>query len=419
MGFSCSFSSLSAYLEGLSRFQPPATLGALRSLYPGGLTIVLGNQSADLDSIVSAIVYAWFLTAVALINGNTHAAVVPVVGIARAEWALRPEAQWLFGEHMRLAIDYLWFIDDINHLTDCDAKHTADTYVSSTQSGLQIVLVDHNRLSHSTSQLFNSSSIVEILDHHVDEGLYRDSVVPEKRRILPVGSCASLVAEKIIAFDQTQPEGQRLFETPCSYQFRKLLLAPILIDTSNLLAAGQNTSDFDYTVAKVLSEDLHSRSSLDEFFNKLFFTKYDISHLSNLDLLRRDYKHWTMDFGLEIGISAVGMSLVDFGSPHRGNFLSDLFHYKDEQRLTLLIVLSLYQDSLGETHREILLLHDGPLLQQTADYLLNQTDLNLIPLTGLPSGSSYLAFSQLNTKASRKQVQPALAKFSSTLWNSL
>lgn len=56
----------------------------------GALTVVLGNEAADLDSIVCAVAVA-----AALQSGGTDACALAAV--PRADLRLRPEVEWVFG----------------------------------------------------------------------------------------------------------------------------------------------------------------------------------------------------------------------------------------------------------------------------------------------------------------------------------
>ena len=62
---------------------------------------------------------------------------------------------------------------------------------------LRLVMVDHNRLAEAQAAL--GGCVVEIIDHHFEEGLYTSSAAGAARRVRSVGSCATLVTAEILA----------------------------------------------------------------------------------------------------------------------------------------------------------------------------------------------------------------------------
>ena len=141
------------------------------------IRIVLGNESADLDSAVASTVYAYFLHSVCPeTNGILH---LPVLNTNAETFRLRTEIRSLFGENFSKVI----FIRDV----PIDQLFVEEK--------LEIVLVDHHSLPAPLSD-----AVVEILDHHQ---VKKDSTVvvsnPSAVRIEPVGSCCTLIAEKMLA----------------------------------------------------------------------------------------------------------------------------------------------------------------------------------------------------------------------------
>jgi len=116
--------------------------------------VVIGNEAADLDSMVSAILYGRLVSA--LVASGTPPA-VPVVNCPRGDIALRTEAVHLFAAQ-GLDVDSLVFIDEI----DMDALHRAGR--------LRLCLVDHNVLA--AAQADYEDAVEAIVDHHADGGLY-------------------------------------------------------------------------------------------------------------------------------------------------------------------------------------------------------------------------------------------------------
>lgn len=168
------------------------------------IQIVMGNEAADLDSMASSIMYAYFKARTAGSNGNS--AFVPLINVPRDDFKLRTEAVYLFRE---AGIDpgLMLFADEVN-LDALKAK-----------GKLKITLIDHNKLASFQEQF--ADCVVEILDHHKDENLFTNA---KPRIIEPVGSAATLVAEALLG------QGESLLEHGSAI----LLLGTILLDTVNL-----------------------------------------------------------------------------------------------------------------------------------------------------------------------------------------
>lgn len=161
-----------------------------------------------------------------------------------------------------------------------------------------------------------------MIDHHEDEGLYKDSADPRVVTV-PTGSCSSLVTSLL-----TQ-------HTPDSIpsELATLLISAILIDTNGLKPGGKaepqdreavsyllphsqffqahgiqspKTSSFhngsksptslshsSNDHASPSSSSVHELPSVQEHTKVLMEKKNSVSHLSTRDLLRRDYKEYT------------------------------------------------------------------------------------------------------------------------------
>lgn len=136
----------------------------------GSTTFVIGNESADLDSCISAIVYA----ALSQVRGSTGRRYVPVYNVDRADVILRKELAVLL-PRAHLNADDLICRDELPF----DLRGQRTTWA----------LVDHN---HFRVEGFSPSqcSIEAVIDHHVDEGLYQSA---HPRVVQACGSCSTLV----------------------------------------------------------------------------------------------------------------------------------------------------------------------------------------------------------------------------------
>ena len=161
------------------------------------VTLVIGNEAADLDSMVCAVSYALTVSREKTDNNNDNddddavdaVAVVPMIGVPREDFALRTDAAWLFAQ-VGVDVDALTFSDDVDPLALDAAGRLSE-----------LILVDHNVPSTSLSSL--APKITRVIDHHEDESKYPPTAAVE---IVLLGSCATLVTEAIIAATLTEAD---------------------------------------------------------------------------------------------------------------------------------------------------------------------------------------------------------------------
>ncbi|EEB91766.1 hypothetical protein MPER_09825 [Moniliophthora perniciosa FA553] len=259
-------------------------------------------------------------------------------------------------------------------------------------------LVDHNRLAPEYAQGDGEEKprVVAVIDHHEDEGLYAETANP--RTIMPTGSCASQVAAFIF---NTTPHDSNSTPPSIPSEVATLLLSRILIDTSlKTTSEGGKATDIDVHAAALLlphvayseevtSEDIQSMASglaapdiytLPGQASDLAATRIqwnipsaivakittfpdphqhfsDVSHLSAPELLKRDYKEYTFDVGLEgekvtlkAGLSTVPVELPAwFGAGLHSDdgdittVLTDGRGFMEERGLAILGILTHYQ----------------------------------------------------------------------------
>ncbi|KAL9110744.1 MAG: hypothetical protein Q9227_004736 [Pyrenula ochraceoflavens] len=299
-------------------------------------TFVLGNPSADLDSFISAVVYAFHTSKSPA--GRSRRLVFPIINLPKNAatdlWRLRPE----FGTALKLATDHEDTKELLNSLiTVGDARNFEASGFSKSlfptdRSGetqadrLPLVLVDHNALSIPTIDNLDNLpfNVTGCIDHHVDESQVPQTADPRIIRT-GIGSCTSLVVQhlreaglwnplpsepKSIAHDESDPKE--------SSELAKLALSAILIDTANLTAEGK-VSDTDREAVKFLEEIISNdtQGSASTWDREAFYREISASKESAVDLLtmpeilERDYKEWTEtpssqpDKPLRIGISSI------------------------------------------------------------------------------------------------------------------
>jgi len=322
-----------------------------------------------------------------------------VINIPREDFSLRTETTYLFHQ-LDIEPKHLLFITEIeSKLRELSSKNR-----------IRWILVDHNILAQHQSHFLKD--VEEIVDHHKDEKLF-DHVTHSKYLIETVGSCTTLVAQKYLQQDKflkTLSEVER--EKIC-----RILVATILLDTINLDPKHKKVTPKDEDIVKQLSAIAkYSKDFLDKLFNKLQDERYDQSSLGTNDLLRCDYKQFTMG-KVEVGISSVKVSTKEWLAKDP-SLLQEFEKYLVSRKLNLLCVMTAFYDKSNKFFREVMIFtKKKDLFQPVVEYLLKKTDLELSPIEEATSKSltndtvTIAFYNQGNTGASRKQLQPFLADF--------
>jgi len=294
-----------------------------------------------------------------------------VLNLPRADLPLHPETVWLFGEAE---------VDPAARVFR-DELDLAGAYA---EGRLRLVLVDHNRLCPSQSAW--EPAVEEIVDHHADEGLYPRA----RRRIAPVGSCATLVAERLFA---AAPD-------LVNRTVGLLLLGAILLDSVDLdPGAGRVTPRDREAAARLLSITGADRRAL---FERLQAGKFDVSALGTRDILRRDCKEFQEE-GLRCAVRSAPLSLRDWARRDPG--LEASFRaFARERGLGLLLVLCSHVRP--EYRRELAVFSEDRSRREEVIGFLRGLGLGLSPLD-LPVGE-VAAFDQADLRASRKSILPPL-----------
>lgn len=234
--------------------------------------VVLGNEACDLDSMVSALALAFYLAK----TTEAEEVFVPVLNIKRSELPLRGDNVF-FLQKIHIPESVLIFRDEI----DLHALHQAGQ--------LTLILVDHHVLPKSDAAL--EEAVAEVLDHRPIDQRH---CPPCHVSVELVGSCATLVAERIL---QGAPE-------ILDRQTAALLHGTILLDCVNMdLKIGKATLKDSHYVEKLeaLFPDLPSRNDI---FDSLQKAKFDVSGLTTEQMLRKDQKTISRQ-GTKVAISAI------------------------------------------------------------------------------------------------------------------
>jgi exopolyphosphatase len=343
------------------------------------LRLALGNSSGDMDSVVSSIGFSYF-SSLANAEADVHKQILPVISFHRDDLKLRKDIEYTLHK-VGLFEDDLIFINDV-------AKLKCDRY--------ELNLVDHNEID---SEFFKSegirekATVVSIIDHHVDGGLYGDTTNP--RIIETCGSCSSLVyryfAKEIVDATLNEPE-------------RELLLTPILIDTSCLT---QRTENADKEAVAALTKGHETTVNLEALTDKAKAEKHNTTGLTMYDLLRKDYKEYD-DCGndLKLGISSVGESISHLRERYGGDtaVAAAVAQWMQQRHLHVFALMTSYVDDDGDGFtREIALFTSVPGLKEALVAQL-AGPLRLEPAADVDS----VWYFQRDVQKSRKAVAPLL-----------
>ncbi|TPX49371.1 inorganic diphosphatase [Synchytrium endobioticum] len=383
---------------------------------PTNLLLVLGNESADLDSIVSATSYAYLQSII-----DTTKPVLPVINIPRSEFHLRTDVAKAFqaaflstdgdrtypgGLAASSASDvinvsnYFTFWDDIQAVLPC--------------ASIEILLTDHNELAPAQASLLNR--VVGIIDHHRDSAQTRH-VTP--RIVQGVGSCTTLVVEEFAKFSKAALAGAAI-DAPLA----KWMLSPILMDTVNLELDNGRTTPRDVAAKERLLSAINAttaacavraRQEFDttKWYRMLHKAKFAVSHLTTPDLLRKDSKEFkipTHATHIKLGMASVTWSWPEWterdGSAQ--HVISDCIQYAKHEGLDCLVIMTAFEDGEENFQRELILIWLDCSMDRYNEVAARLQNSELRLEEG-EKGDRWMYWKQNNVRASRKQVQPILS----------
>lgn len=325
--------------------------------------VVLGNQSADMDSVVSAIILAH-------IRGPS---VLSLINIPKEDLDLRKDVDYLFNK-LGVDRDALLYREDFPLLIDY-AK----------QGLTRIILVDHNILPVDQTAL--EPYVEEIFDHHQDENVPYLLLAPEKKHLLVTGSNASLIAKEIF---ETK---QKALTEEVSY----LLLAPILLDTDNLKDRNKTTR-LDRFMAKRLKK-LAGKLYTSDYYEILLERKLYVDPTRPDQILRKDFKTY-QEGKLAYGISSLPAS-VEWSEKNRINWEGAVRIFLEQQAVNLWMGLEHMDDGM-----HLILYTPSKKLQEALVEHIRLSEALNQRLQLKSCDSQGFLFYEIEGKIARKQLQP-------------
>ncbi|KAL2857084.1 hypothetical protein BJY01DRAFT_242488 [Aspergillus pseudoustus] len=355
-----------------------------RNFIAGGLSradspvYVIGNPSADLDSIVSALLYSYFANN--RVPRDVPRPHVPVINLDNVLSGselqrLRPE----FVKVLRLSRDNVGETQDESSLlkehflTVADFAAQLKQEAEKDQIQAESVLVDWNALPIRSLERGRGSlpglqgvefTVVGCIDHHADENFLPSIPDTQPHIVEPAGSCTSLVIttlERMGLWRKLDTESVSASEE----QIAKLSLSSILIDTTNLTNKDKvtkfDTSAYDFLLPKATA--INSSWDSSRFFAEIHKTKENSLDLLTVDeILDRDYKEWAETPSQQtdqppgrIGICSMVKSIpwVVRKAGSSAAFLESLNKFATERNLDIVMVMTAFSSEEDNFSREL------------------------------------------------------------------
>lgn len=360
-------------------------------------SFVIGNESADLDSITCALVYGY-------IQSNTPEArtkeryFIPITNIPSSELRLRPELKALLS-HAQLKPSDLVTLDDLG----------SSLHEKLPPEQTEWTLVDHNVLQGDLGRHYGNR-VNGVIDHHADDGKVPREAEP--RMIEKTGSCCSHVVQCC----KSDWDDMSKTQSEVDAQLAKLALAAILIDTVNFKATDKVTEHdrnaVQYLESKITASDA-TKSNYDRgaFFQEINDAKSNLDDLSLVEILRKDYKEWS-EGNLALGISSCVRS-ISYLEAKSDDLLHDIVEFARGRGVELFAVMTAHNDN-GQFERQLLVisLEDGEPVKVAERFSESNTDTLQLEQSIQKLDDSKVAWARLwqqkKLAASRKQVAPMI-----------
>uniref|UniRef100_A0A8D0Y8R3 Protein prune homolog 2 n=1 Tax=Sus scrofa TaxID=9823 RepID=A0A8D0Y8R3_PIG len=271
--------------------------------------VVIGHKSCDLDSLISAFTYAYFLDKVS----PPGVLCLPVLNIPRTEFSYFTETRFIL-EELNISESFHIFRDEINlHQLHNEGK-------------LSITLVSSNVLSSEDKTL--ESAVVKVINptEHSDADFeFRES-------------SSSLVVKEIL---QEAPE-------LITEQLAHLLRGSILFKW--MAMESKKISEKQEEILSTLEEKFPSLPPREDIINILQETQFSAQGLSIEQTMLKDLKELS-DGEIKVAISTVNMTLEN--CTFHSSITSDLKAFTDKFGFDVLIVLASYLSEDQQPKRQI------------------------------------------------------------------
>lgn len=433
---------------------------------------VLGNPSADLDSIISAIVYSYCANnRLPTITPRPHIPLLNLTNVITGPelYRLRPEfvtALWLSTscpalrpeEHFENTSESAGKLLREHLVTVADFAQALKERSPTKKIHADAMMVDWNAMQERVEGKPGYGSItgleevtfrtVGCIDHHIDEHfvpLPEGLPLDQPLIIQPgPGSCSSLVTSELRkrGFWIASQDGSSAAEIA---QVAKLTLASILIDTSNLTAEGKvkdvdiQSVDFLRQLVSGAGSSVGSEWNMIAFYEQILDAKKNsLDLLTPEEILDRDFKDWTettqssgqnVKLGFCSSVKPIRWIMQKAGGPRQFLNVVSQFAQKEDKQLDMVVVMTSFTSAEDQHTRELFICasqESGLAVDGIKRFMNESSSLGLIEWTPLDGESVDLVdadirdalngvsgvwrhlWVQTNATASRKQVAPML-----------
>jgi len=335
--------------------------------------VVFGNQSADMDSIMSSLSLAFYISQQEITSflGHNVSFAIPIINIPREDMKLRKDSLLIF-EKAGVSIENLLFAEDITINEDT-----------------QIILVDHNVVEFPFDM--HDLKVSLIVDHHKDERA-SSNCRGEQRVIQTAGSCTSIIAREIL---KVSPQFFNSHST-----IALMYVATILLDTSKFDESTKKTTPLDVEVYEKLSKLVDCPD-----YDTLLSARIDVSGFSTGDLFRKDLK--IRRFGkYTLAMASIPNDHESFVTSDFEDFVDSFMKSRESDPFCLMTTSA----NDGNFKRELSLFSYNPSLLGHVSSKLEASNLQLSSLGAIPDSTFGKFWLQGNLGASRKKVMPILRK---------
>jgi len=377
----------------------------LESFKTGGTkewTLVMGNEAADTDSMVSALGMAYHLS---------HRKKNPVKAVA----LLQVDSMALgFRPENVLVMKNAGLQDPTKELLTLDQLPWHRAKVAQMVQGL--VLTDHNR----PLSFWQNVPVLGIVDHHEDRGI---NMTAQPRMIEMIGSATSLVSSLIL--DEPYTEGT------IPKELADLLFSTIAFDTNGLKKKKTHKRDLKsakgmFELSSFAGQDMYKVAKNKKKHMKK--AEADIGHLNVTQLLARDYKGdmiYNSTKPIMVGITNVPYAMADLIAKSSNGTEEAVAHetraWAAKNEIDILLTLTKKKHSDGSKTREVLLFtkHGSHLNSEDTERMYHHVRDKLpkeLPLDFKPWhnesywGHQRFAWKQHGEGAGRKIIRPILDK---------
>ncbi|XP_055609169.1 exopolyphosphatase PRUNE1 [Uranotaenia lowii] len=348
-------------------------------------TVIIGNESCDLDSAVCCLSLAFYLwkypnliTRIPYVEN-----VLPVLNVPREELVLKTEVVYYLKSN-QINTEDLICRDEVNLENNVD-------------NSIKFILVDH----HITGP---NREIIATVDHRpVDpRAQFEQNTF---KFIELVGSCSSLVT-KLIYDSENVDRDDNEHSTPL-----KLLYGAIILDTVNFSEAADKARALDHDMAKFI-ESFLKISNVPDYRDNLFKTLVDqrsaISGLDTYQILLKDLKLLSRN-GRTVAIPGYPMLVQEYIKLQ--NSESNIIKFAGNTSSNVVVLMGMKVNNVdGSMRRDlgIINIDDSKLAEMIISKILTNEcpSFQVSTLDCMFLNGTFLE--QNNIKASRKQLLPLI-----------